>query len=170
MLDRLTAVRMSAEESRVRERKDKEEDIYYQFWKRETAERMEEEGGRKVAAGWAETRRMEEEEQKTMVKSGSTFLSIDLGDEEEEGDLGMTRAEEEVKRMRRRLLRGLEKDDMQIVSESDGDVEVDKMDIDPGKAKRGTKDGCIEKAAKHYIAYITNNLRFAHRSQAKVED
>ncbi|GMI23772.1 hypothetical protein TrCOL_g8649 [Triparma columacea] len=126
MISRITAVRMSEEEQRVRDRRDKDDDLYYQFWKKETSKVIEREG-KKVAEGWVERG-------EGMVKSGSdTFLSMNFekgeGGEEE---LDMVRANEEVRRMRSRLLHGLDRDSYVggVVSSSDGEVSVSGMDVD----------------------------------------
>eukprot|EP00520_Triparma_pacifica_P010053 CAMPEP_0118658760 /NCGR_PEP_ID=MMETSP0785-20121206/14743_1 /TAXON_ID=91992 /ORGANISM="Bolidomonas pacifica, Strain CCMP 1866" /LENGTH=407 /DNA_ID=CAMNT_0006551805 /DNA_START=1 /DNA_END=1221 /DNA_ORIENTATION=- len=143
-IDRVAALRMTEEEKRVRERRDKEDDIYYQFWKREVAGRIEAEG-EKVADCWVSRGGIVDnvsngEQNRGMIKSNSTFLCTTFGEEDGE-ELKRTRAEEEVRRMRGRLLKGLDKDDMQIVSESDGEVEIYRMDqVDPAKNQRWRLD------------------------------
>mmetsp|Transcript_26333 Transcript_26333/g.52518 ORF Transcript_26333/g.52518 Transcript_26333/m.52518 type:complete len:381 (+) Transcript_26333:259-1401(+) len=152
-VDRVTAVRISEEYERAQARKDREQDIYYQYYCKETAKKIED-GRQKAERAWSK-----DIETNEMARSGSCFLSFG-GPEGDSppfsGPRSAAKIQEEVERMRRRLLRNVAKeaDDMRVVSESDTEADggpwAKPMDIDiPSDSDKDTmtKDASARKNA-----------------------
>lgn len=113
-IDKITATRISEEFDRTQSRLDRKSDIYYQYYCKETASKIE--GNReKVEEKW-----VKDGEVKRLNNSNSCFLSAGLDNFEGEGDeRTSSKVTEEVERMRKRLLQNVTSNEMAIVSESD---------------------------------------------------
>ncbi|GMH74505.1 hypothetical protein TrST_g2276 [Triparma strigata] len=115
-VDKITATRISEEFERTVGRKERENDIYYQYYCKETAAKIEDNRD-KVERSWLK----ESRSVKRMTNSNSCFLSLG-GEEGGEGEgegADSDKVTEEVERMRKRLLRNVNRDDCRVVSESD---------------------------------------------------
>ncbi|GMI24274.1 hypothetical protein TeGR_g8688 [Tetraparma gracilis] len=133
-VDDVTAAKMTAEAERVEERADKLQDIYEQHRLREAA-RVIEEDREKLVEGW-----VREREGGGGGGGGGRGVFFGMDDMDEGGpcsDDTTMRVEEELERMRARLLRSAAGEgDLRVISESDGEM-FTKHDAGGGGAAAG---------------------------------
>ena len=115
-VDEVTVARMTAEADRCSYRMDLQDDIYHQHSCKQTAARISLEKER-ISASWAQDLK-----ETQTNNNGGTFFLLPADDDVDDNMTAM-RVDEELDRMRARLLRSAAGEgDLRVVSESDGEM------------------------------------------------